>query len=158
MASGSTSILLRSDGRTRHGLPIAHTAPRPCSADSSVPLFSCRGSLGRIGERTLLFSAFGFELAKSLAHFPPFVNRKPEKNFSARKSRRKTVWAYCIKNKSHLCTRCKNGEFFPGIQLTYRKRYDTIVIHNAVVWHCASGSIVSVPCRRPECKWKNSKK
>ena len=76
------------------------------------------------------------------------------KFFSARKFRRKTVWAYCIKNKSHLCTRCKNGDFFPGIQLTYRKHYDTIIIHNAIVWRCASGSIISVPWRGLECKWE----
>ena len=58
-ASGSTSILLRDHGRTRRRLPIACAAPRPSSAGSSVPLFSCRGSLLRIGGLTLLFHAFG---------------------------------------------------------------------------------------------------
>jgi len=36
-ASGSTSILLRGNGRPRRRLPIACAAPRPSSTFSSVP-------------------------------------------------------------------------------------------------------------------------
>ena len=61
IASGSTNILLRNNGRTRRRLPIACAAPRPCSASLSVPHHTNRGSLNGILTLTLLFTACVFE-------------------------------------------------------------------------------------------------
>ena len=57
-ASGSTNILLRFNGRTRRKLHIACAAPGPCSAVSSVPHHTNRGSLNGIRQLTLPFVAF----------------------------------------------------------------------------------------------------
>ena len=61
IALGSANTLLRFNGRTRHRLPIACAAPRPCSAYSSVPPHTNRGSLDGILKLTLLFTAFLFK-------------------------------------------------------------------------------------------------
>ena len=60
-ASGSTDILLRVNGRTRHGLIVTHAAPGPCSARLSVPLSTNRGSLNGISGLTLPFTALLYE-------------------------------------------------------------------------------------------------
>ena len=46
------------NGRTRRGLPIDPSAPRPCSAASTVPPSHLPGLAERIRVRTLLFFAF----------------------------------------------------------------------------------------------------
>ncbi len=58
--SGSTNILLRSNGRTRRRLPIACAAPRPSSVSFAVPHHTSRGSLNGIHLPTLLFTALIF--------------------------------------------------------------------------------------------------
>ena len=72
-ASGSTNILLRVNGRTRHGLTFTHAAPGPCSARLSVPLSTTRGSLNGIGGLTLPFIALFKTIKDILAHICPFV-------------------------------------------------------------------------------------
>ena len=74
-ASGSTDILLRDNGRTRRELPIAPAAPRPCSASSSVPHSTSRGSLnGILSAYSSLHSLFA-NIAFIVNHSPGFVNR-----------------------------------------------------------------------------------
>lgn len=63
----STNIPLRFNGRTRHRLPIACTAPRPCSTYLSVPPHTNRGSLNGILRFTLLFTAFVFKNCPNLS-------------------------------------------------------------------------------------------
>ena len=58
--SGSTSILLRCNGRPRRRLPIACAAPRPSSVSFAVPHHTSRGSLNGIHLPTLLFTALFF--------------------------------------------------------------------------------------------------
>lgn len=72
-ALGSTNILLRNNGHTRRGLPIAHAAPRPCSACLVVPLHTNRGSLDAFRMLTLLFIAFD-EFDGIVIYFFRFVN------------------------------------------------------------------------------------
>ena len=72
-ALGSTSILLRVNGRTRRRLPIACAAPGPCSASLSVPLSTNRGSLNGVNPLTLPFTALLWDVGAIIAHFFRFV-------------------------------------------------------------------------------------
>ena len=90
----STAILRRCHGRTRLRLSrnLGGAALRPCSAPPSAPHHTSRGSLRRISELTLLFTAFMVAF-----HFPTSITA-PAFFVKLEQKAKKAVWSKILHN------------------------------------------------------------
>lgn len=116
----STAILRRCHGRARLRLSrdLGGAALRPCSAPPSAPHHTSRGSLRRISELTLLFTAFmvAFHFPTSITA-PAFFVKLEQK---AKKPFGQKFFTICFKSRHQLIPECAILQSQAGTEQTLR--------------------------------------